>query len=332
MKRISVAAVLVALLLATHAHAQKKKTDKRRLAAMTAKDADADYKFQGEYVGELGGGDDKRKFGLQVIARGDGRFDAVAYPGGLPGAGWDGKEKIKVTGKRDGDTVKLTGDRGAGVIKDGVIAIKNNDGADLGTMKKTVRKSPTLGRKPPAGATVLFDGKSVKNWQNGKMTKDGLLIQGTTSKQKFQSFTLHVEFQLSYMPHARGQGRSNSGVYMQGRYEVQVLDSFGLEGKHNECGGIYSVKDPSVNMCLPPLQWQTYDVDFTAAKYDAAGKKTANARMTVRHNGVVVHKDAEVPKSTTAAPVKEGPEPGPIYIQNHNNPLRFRNIWVVEKK
>jgi 3-keto-disaccharide hydrolase len=330
-KRIPVAAALIVLLSLTPTHAQKKKTDKRRLAAMTAKEADADFRFQGEYVGELGG-DEKAKIGLQVIARGDGKFDAVAYHGGLPGAGWDGKDKIKVTGKRDGDSVTLTSDRGTGVIKNGVISIKNNDGADLGTLKKTARKSPTLGQKPPAGAIALFDGKSVKNWQNGKMTKDGLLIQGTTSKPKFQSFTLHVEFQLSYMPYARGQGRSNSGVYMQGRYEVQVLDSFGLEGKNNECGGIYEVKDPSVNMCLPPLQWQTYDVDFTAAKYDAAGKKTANARMTVRHNGVVVQKDVDVPKATRAAPVKEGPQPGPIYIQNHGNPLRYRNIWIVAKK
>ena len=85
-------------------------------------------------------------------------------------------------------------------------------------------------------------------------------------------------------------------------------------------------------MCFPPLSWQTYDVDFTAAKFDSSGKKTKNARMTVRHNGVVIHDDIEVPKSTRAPPVKEGPGPGPIYIQNHRNPLRFRNIWVAEKK
>ena len=137
---------------------------------------------------------------------------------------------------------------------------------------------------------------------------------------------------IPLMPAARGQGRANSGCYMQGRYEVQILDSFGLSGENNECGGIYTIAKPSVNMCLPPLTWQTYDVDYTAAKFDADKKKTANAKLTVRHNGVLIHENVELPKGTTAAPVAEGPEPGPIYIQDHGNPIRFRNIWLVEKK
>jgi hypothetical protein len=106
-----------------------------------------------------------------------------------------------------------------------------------------------------------------------------------------------------------------------------------LAGKNNECGGIYSVKDPDVNACFPPLVWQTYDIDFTAARYDEQGKRTANPRMTVRHNGVVIHQDIELPgeRSTTAAPVGPGPELGPIFLQNHGCPLRFKNIWVVER-
>ena len=176
----------------------------------------------------------------------------------------------------------------------------------------------------------MFDGKTADNFKGGRMTEDGLLIEGATSKQKFGDFKLHIEFRLPYKPAARGQGRGNSGVYMQGRYEVQVLDSFGLEGKRNECGGIYSIKDPDVNMCLPPLSWQTYDVDFTAAKFDASGKKVKDAHMTVRHNGVVIHKDVKLPKRTTAAPVREGKDPGPLYLQSHGNPVRFRNIWIVE--
>jgi hypothetical protein len=136
---------------------------------------------------------------------------------------------------------------------------------------------------------------------------------------------------LSYMPEARGQGRSNSGVYQQGRYEVQVLDSFGLEGADNECGGIYKAKAPRINMCLPPLQWQTYDIDFTAAKFDG-DKKTAPARMTVKHNGVTIHDNVEVPAGTPGGTQGEGPGPGPLFVQNHGNPVFFQNIWVVPKK
>jgi hypothetical protein len=157
-------------------------------------------------------------------------------------------------------------------------------------------------------------------------------MQGINSKSTFRDFTIHVEFRIPFEPTKRGQGRGNSGLYLQGRYEVQMLDSFGLEGRNNECGGIYGIKDPDVNMALPPLAWQTYDIDYTAAKFDAASKKIANARITVKHNGVVIHQDVELPKGTTAAPVKEGPEPGPIHLQDHGNPVRYRNIWVVEKK
>jgi hypothetical protein len=193
------------------------------------------------------------------------------------------------------------------------------------------RQSPTMGAAPPEGAVVLFDGKGTNHFPGSKVTADGLLEQGTTSSDKFGDCTVHVEFMLSYMPTARGQGRSNSGVYVQGRYEVQVLDSFALEGKDNECGAIYRTHAPKLNMCFPPLTWQTYDIDFTAAKYDADGKKTANARMIVKHNGVLVQEDEEVPQTTTAAPFKEENSPGPINLQNHGNPVRFRNIWVVPR-
>jgi len=179
---------------------------------------------------------------------------------------------------------------------------------------------------------VLFDGSSADNFEGGRMTPDKLLMEGVTSKRKFGNCTLHVEFRLPYMPKASGQGRGNSGCYLQGRYEVQILDSFGLAGKNNECGGIYSIKDTDQNMCFPPLTWQTYDIDYVAATFGADGKKTNNARITVKHNGVVIHDHVELPHATTAAPVKEGVEPGPLYLQNHGNPVRFRNIWIVETK
>ncbi|MGF1582326.1 MAG: DUF1080 domain-containing protein [Gemmataceae bacterium] len=310
--------------------AQKKN---RRTAYLSAKEAGPDFVIQGEYVGKLVSEEGKKNVGVQVIALGDGKFRAVLYSGGLPGAGWDrSEEKLEVDGRVEGKKAVFKAEEGTGVIQDGVLTVTTSDGVELGTLKKITRKSKTLGEKAPEGAVVLFDGSSATNFQKGRMTKDGLLMEGTTSKQKFQSFKLHFEFQLSFMPYARGQGRSNSGVYMQGRYECQILDSFGLAGKQNECGGIYSIKDPAVNMCFPPLSWQTYDIEFTAAKFDSDGKKIKNAYMTVWHNGVKIHDNVELPKTTTAAPVRVGPEPGPIYIQNHGNPIRFRNIWLVERK
>jgi hypothetical protein len=334
MRRVPVSACLLSglLVLGLAICASAARADDKPIVAITPEEAGPDFAIQGEYAGEVKHGDVSAKVGVQVIAQGKGKFHAVGYIGGLPGDGWDGKEKKESDGELKDGVVKFQGDKGLGEIKDGVLTVKTSDGTVLGALKRTVRKSPTLGAKAPEKAVVLFDGSSADKWKDGRMAKDGLLMEGTTSLPMFQSFTLHLEFMLSFMPEARGQGRANSGVYMQGRYETQVLDSFGLAGKDNECGGIYTVKDSDVNMCFPPLSWQTYDVDFTAAKFDEAGKKTANARMTVKLNGVVVHNDVEVPKSTTAAPVPEGAAAGPIYLQNHGNPIRFRNIWLVEKK
>ena len=299
-------------------------------AAITPAEADADFRLQGEYVGEIDDDGQKVKYGVQVIARGEGKFHAAAHRGGLPGDGWDGSERVECDGISRNGTVKFEHENIVATITDGAMTV-SSDGRELGVFRRTERKSPTLGLKPPAGATVLFDGTTAGNFLNGKLDDNNLLIQGVTSKLTFQDATVHLEFLLSYMPAASGQARANSGCYLQGRYEVQILDSFGLEGKNNECGGIYEIRDPNVNMCFPPLSWQTYDIDFTAAKFDADGKKTADARMTVRHNGVVVHNNVPVPRSTRASPLQEGPEPGPLYLQDHGNPIRFRNIWVVPK-
>jgi hypothetical protein len=273
---------------------------------------DPDFLVQGEYTGMMATATGtKQKVGIQVIALSNGKFDAMIHTGGLPGDGWDKKAKAKQSGD-------------AAAIKKLVAGLK-----------RVERVSPTMGAKPPKGAIVLFDGtkESIeKHWKNGaKMTEAGLLIQGCMTKTLVRDCTLHVEFRTPYKPAARGQGRGNSGCYVQGRYEVQVLDSFGLEGKHNECGGVYSTKAPDQNMCFPPLRWQTYDFEYTAAKFDDKGKKIKNARMTVKHNGVMIHNDIETDHSTTASPQKESPDAGPIYLQNHGNPVRYRNIWVVPK-
>jgi hypothetical protein len=328
-KLLTFACLLLAIVATTISAESQDKKKPKKIVAVTEAQAGPDFKIQGEYSGELI--DDEGKMGIQVIALGDGQFRAVGFRGGLPGDGWNKSEgKIEAKGvSKDGVITFSNEKHGTAVLKDGVLTLADPDGKKAGTLKKVVRKSSTLGAKPPEGAVVLFDGKNADQFKNGKISDDGHLIQGTMSKPTFGDFKLHMEFRLSFMPSARGQGRSNSGCYMQGRYEVQVLDSFGLAGKHNECGGIYSVKEPNINMCFPPLSWQTYDVDFTAAKYDDKGEKTANARMTVLHNGFKIHDNVEVPKGTTAHPTKVGPEPGPIYFQNHGNPVRYRNIWVV---
>ncbi|MEZ6126812.1 MAG: DUF1080 domain-containing protein [Planctomycetaceae bacterium] len=305
-----------------------------RTAILDPAAAGPDFQIQGEYSGMIGEGDQSVKVGIQVVAQGDGKFLSVGYIGGLPGDGWDGtaEKKVTGTGHMEGDVCILKADansKGRAEIKEGVLSLYTDQNVRIGEFAKVRRESPTLGQKPPEGAVVLFDGTTADLFDGGRLSDDRLLMEGVNSKQKFGSYKLHVEFLLSYMPYARGQGRANSGCYQQARYEVQILDSFGLSGEDNECGGIYKIARPAVNMCFPPLSWQTYDIDYHAAKFDAAGQKSANAWMTVRHNGVVIHDHQELPHATTAAPLKEGPEDGPIHLQNHGNPIRFRNIWLT---
>ncbi len=302
--------------------------DDKNPAYTDPKQAGPDFAVQGEYRGQLGGDE----WGAQVVALGDGKFDVVGFAGGLPGDGWKRGDKTnKGTGELKGDLAEFKGDNWTGKIKDGVFSITNANGEHVGDLKKVERKSPTLGAKPPAGAIVLFDGSTADQFENGKLTEDKLLAAtGQVSKHKFQDHTLHLEFRTPFMPKSRGQGRGNSGVYPQGRYEIQILDSFGLDGADNECGGIYSINKPIVNACLPPLSWQTYDIEFTAARYEG-DTKVKNGRVTVKHNGIVIHDDQELPKGTPGKD-PEGPEANGLFLQDHGNPVAFRNIWAVEKK
>ena len=197
---------------------------------------------------------------------------------------------------------------------------------------------------PPSDAVLLFDGKSLDGWtkRDGKspahwklMDNGAVQVAGggdIISKQKFGgAFKLHVEFRVPYEPQGKGQGRGNSGVYVQGRYEVQILDSYGLKSKNNDCGAIYEVAAPKVNACKAPSVWQTYDIEFTSPKFEN-GKKTEPARMTVHHNGVKIHDDVPIPVDNTRAGLGGDPStPGPILLQDHGHPVQFRNIWLVKQ-
>jgi hypothetical protein len=320
--------------------AQDEKKDppkkKERIAINEPKDAakDPDFAVQGEYEGEEKVGNETRKVGLHLIAQGEGKFVGKFYQGGLPGAGWDGIKPMGLTAERTGDgKAALRSEKGPviGEVADG--AGKFN-GVPT-TFKKVERKSKTLGEKPPEGAVVLFGGEGdEKNWNGGKIVtlSDGKYLNvGVKSKQKFGAFKAHIEFRLPWMPNSTGQGRGNSGVYFQDRYECQVLDSFGLKGENNECGGIYTQHKPLVNMCLPPMAWQTYDIEFAPAAFDADGKKTKNGRATVYHNGVKIHDNIEFPKECPGGQ-KEDATPGPFQFQDHGDPVVYRNVWVVEVK
>ncbi len=201
-----------------------------------------------------------------------------------------------------------------------------------------VEAEGTVMMPPPDDAVVLFDGTNLDNWvrQGTDEPAPWRLVDGAmevrggsiTTKQRFTDFQLHIEFWVPLMEDAQGQGRGNSGVYMQGSYEIQVLDSYGLQPRMGDCASIYGVALPMVNACKPPEQWQTYDVLFYAPRFDEAGNKTANARMSALHNGVWIHENVEVPGPTTAAMPRDVKEPGPIMLQDHGSPVRYRNIWL----
>jgi len=206
------------------------------------------------------------------------------------------------------------------------------------------------------GPEALFDvaftpekasgGQAAWKWLNANEPEDNTvkwrIVDGAmeikpgsgsiATKRKFKDFKLHVEFRTPFMPEARGQGRGNSGVYLQNRYEIQVLDSYGLKGADNECGGIYKVGVPMVNMCLPPMQWQTYDITFQAPRFGRSGNQETDAVVTVVHNGVTIHDQRKLPGPTGGALDNNISEPGGIYLQDHGNPVQFRNIWLVEQK
>jgi hypothetical protein len=201
--------------------------------------------------------------------------------------------------------------------------------------------SPTFGARAPDldddKTVVLFDGKDWSNFTSKdhqpspwRINEDGAAIAtggDAISKQTFGDFHLHIEF-LCPVSDKEGQARSNSGVYLHGRYEIQVLDTFGMEAKDNHCGGIYKIATPLVNASRPAGTWQTYDVTFRSPRFDDAGKVKENPRVTVLHNGVVIHNNIELPGTTAGGIDQTMVKEGPLLLQDHGDPVQFRNIWV----
>jgi hypothetical protein len=207
---------------------------------------------------------------------------------------------------------------------------------------------PNVGRqiapiKPPSNAVILFSGKPEEvaaNWRkkDNPSPADWPVAKGAmtvghgyiVSKARFTDFYLHLELRTPWMPNAKGQARGNSGVFLQGLYEVQVLDSYGIpDPGTGDCGGIYGQSAPLVNACKPPTAWQTFDYYFRAPRFDADGKLTENARVTVIQNGIVVQNNTVITGPNTPDRFGALSDPGPIVLQDHGNPVQYRNIWVV---
>lgn len=194
---------------------------------------------------------------------------------------------------------------------------------------------------PPKDAVILFDGEETSQWQQrgtGKPAtwpiEDGAMVTRDSdiySKRTFSDYQLHVEFNVPALPpDVRGQARGNSGVYLHGLYEIQVLDSYGLQSKNNDCGAIYEQSLPMTNACKQPGEWQTYDILYHAPRYDASGKMTQKPRISALQNALWIQDNVEVDHPTRASMEGEVDpmKPGPIMLQFHGNAVRYRNIWV----
>lgn len=206
--------------------------------------------------------------------------------------------------------------------------------------------TPGEGTLPPSDAIVLFDGSGFDKWEavdGGEIKwklEDGAMVVAPKTgniqtRQKFEDYQLHIEWRTPAKVVGEGQGRGNSGVFMQGRYELQVLDSYQNRTYSNgQAGSIYKDGIPLVNVCRPPGEWQRYDVIYTAPRFNADGSVKSKARITVLQNGVLVQNNFEIAGLTLYVGEHHyeegGHGPGPIMLQDHNNPTAFRNIWIRE--
>ena len=306
MKLATTLCITICLACSVSAKKDDKKESPTWTDASVAVKEHAQYKWIGEYKGVEG-----KQF-HQVTLLKDKNFLVTSYQAGLPGRGWDkSKATSKVLNQKELESV-------------------------LKKAKKLNFQSPTMGKKAPKDATVVMPAGFTN-------VKDGLLLAGGQSKKDVGSFKMHVEFMLPFKPERNpsNQDKGNSGVYIFHNYEIQVLDTFALDYSAKEhpikleskmkqwCGCLYKTKMADLNMSLPPLVWQTYEIEFTAPVFKD-DKKTKNAIITVHHNGVKIHDKFELKTGTGAGARRKQLAKGPIFFQNHGNPTVFRNVWIVE--
>ncbi len=195
----------------------------------------------------------------------------------------------------------------------------------------------------PEQPKELFNGTNLDNWRTrdgnaaGWTVEDGIMTvkKGTgdvVTQETFRDAQIHIEFRLPDMPEATGQAKGNSGVYIQGRYEIQVLDSYGfnIPGK-GDCGGVYDVHAPLLNACKPAMEWQSYDIVFRSPRFDQSGHEIHDhARITLIQNGIVIQNNVQVTGPTGGAMDYKLNDPGPILLQDHGDLVSYRNIWAIE--
>ncbi|MDU0354780.1 DUF1080 domain-containing protein [Paraglaciecola aquimarina] len=311
MRKISTQWLLISLFVSSfYALAQKPAQTPTWTDHKLALEEYPNYQYQGEYL--------KGNSGLQVVVV-QNKFYVSEYTGGLLGAGWD-HSKISHQWLTLEELKRYLAN-----------AVKHDRGIKVGDYPA------------PKNAEILFAGQKNDKWKFNKIVNNVMMAGARTAKD-YQDFTLHLEFSTPFKPERplSHPDKGNSGIYLLGLYEVQIEDSFGLDmapsawqnmeqikAPESWAGALYRVKPADINMSLAPLVWQSFDITFTAAKFNN-NQKIHNATISVWHNGVKIHDNIELSKGTGSKAKLSEVTSGPILFQNHHNPVQFRNIWLVK--
>lgn len=275
---------------------------------------------QGEYAGKRG----SLVIGMQVVKKEENSFEAIYFPKGLPGV--SGKEDPairRVEGVSGGTGLSFDFGTWSAVWQPDRLDVRGASGENT-RLQKVFRISPDMGAEPPDGAVVLFKEGKIKELENGQVEGNAILLPGCVTRSQFQAFVMHLEFRAGDSLRA-----VPGGVFLQDRYEIRLMNSFGGTGLHRDCGGVPGISPPRLNACLPPFAWQTLQITFSPAVFDDFGKKIRFARLAANLNGVSIHEELRLPKTTRGAPKEEGSSSGPIRFIGNRNELGFRNVWVL---